>query len=56
MVAIFQLVYLREPTQVDIEQQLHINAKRGFLGMFASLDCMQYIWKNCPILVGKANS
>jgi len=46
MVAIFQPMYLKEPTQVDIEQQLHNNAKRGFLGMFASLDCMHYIWKN----------
>ncbi len=54
MVAIFQPVYLREPTQVDIEQ-LHINAKRGFLGMFVSLDCMHSNGK-ITLLVGKANS
>jgi hypothetical protein len=29
--------------------QFAINAARGFLGMFASLDCMHYEWKNCPV-------
>lgn len=40
---------MRQPTQADFEQQLAINAQRGFPGMFASLDCMHYEWKNCPV-------
>ncbi|CAM6094088.1 unnamed protein product [Calypogeia fissa] len=30
--------YLREPNQQDIENQLNVNAHRGFLGMFGSVD------------------
>ncbi len=47
---IFETKYLRQPTQDDIERQLKINEPQGFLGMFASLDCMYYQWKNCPIV------
>jgi hypothetical protein len=41
--------HLRQPTREDFETQLSINAERGFPGMFASLDCMHYEWKNCPV-------
>jgi hypothetical protein len=41
--------HLRQPTQADFEKQLAINADRGFPSMFASLDCMHYEWKNCPV-------
>ena len=41
--------HLRQPTRSDFEQQLAINAARGFPGMFGSLDCMHYDWKNCPV-------
>ena len=41
--------HLRQPTRADFERQLAINAQRGFPGMFASLDCMHYEWKNCPV-------
>lgn len=41
--------HLRQPTRADFEEQLAINADRGFPGMFASLDCMHYEWKNCPV-------
>jgi hypothetical protein len=41
--------HLRQPTQADFEKQLAINAARGFPGMFGSLDCMHYEWKNCPV-------
>ena len=40
---------LRQPTRADFLQQLGINSARGFPGMFASLDCMHYEWKNCPV-------
>lgn len=30
-------------------QRLKINAERGFLNMFVSLDYMHYRWKNCAI-------
>ena len=41
--------HMRQPTRADFEKQLSINAQRGFPGMFASLDCMHYQWKNCPV-------
>ena len=44
----FASVYLRQPTEEDIERQLTENAKRGFPGMFGSIDCMNWKWKNCP--------
>ena len=40
---------MRQPTRVDFEKQLAINATRGFPGMFGFLDCMHYKWKNCPV-------
>ena len=41
--------YLRKPTREDILQQMQINERRGWPGMFASIDCMHYQWKNCPV-------
>jgi hypothetical protein len=41
--------YLRKPTYEDCREQLAINEARGFPGMFGSLDCMHYEWKNCPV-------
>ena len=40
---------LRQPTRAYFLQQLGINSACGFPGMFASLDCMHYEWKNCPV-------
>jgi hypothetical protein len=45
----FQSTYLRQPIRVDITKQMQINALRGFPGMFGSIDCMHYVWKNCPV-------
>jgi hypothetical protein len=45
----FENYHLRPPTLRDFQKQLAINANRGFPGMFASLDCMHYEWKNCPV-------
>jgi hypothetical protein len=47
--ACFEYRYLRKPTQSDILEQMDVNESRGWLGMFASLDCMYYKWKNCPV-------
>jgi len=44
----FDAEYRRQPTCADIERELCINAKRGFPGMFGSLDCTHVEWKNCP--------
>jgi hypothetical protein len=49
MRAEFEAYHLRQPTRTDFEKQLSINVDRGFPGMFASLDCMHYEWKNCPV-------
>ena len=47
--AMFEQEYVRQPTEKDMETQLRVNANRGFPGMFASLDCMHYEWKNCHV-------
>jgi hypothetical protein len=47
--ACFQSTYLRQPTHNDIEQQMRINVDQGFPGMFGSIDCMHWVWKNCPV-------
>lgn len=41
--------YRRQPTPEDYERELQINAKRGFPGMFGSIDCTHWQWKNCPV-------
>ena len=45
----FEEHHLRQPTREDFEKQLFINRDRVFPGMFASLDCMHYVWKSCPV-------
>ena len=47
--SIFGPHHLRQPTHEDFEQQLRINEARGWIGMFGSIDCMHYNWKNCPV-------
>jgi hypothetical protein len=32
-----------------LQCQLDIHAKKGLIGMFVYLDCMQYRWKNCDV-------
>jgi hypothetical protein len=41
------LHYLRQPTRGDLERQVTINSRRGFPGMFGSLDCMHWDWEKC---------
>jgi hypothetical protein len=47
VIAIFGIVYLREPTVEDTARLLSINEERGFLGMIGSIECMHLEWKNC---------
>ncbi|XP_058742256.1 uncharacterized protein LOC131614711 [Vicia villosa] len=41
-------LYLRAPTQDDLQRILHVSEMRGFPGMIGSIDCMHWEWKNCP--------
>ena len=49
MCAEFEEYYLRKLTYEDCREQLVINEACGFPGIFGSLDCMHYKWKNCPV-------
>jgi hypothetical protein len=46
---VFEPKFLRQPTQTNLDKQMRVNSIRGWLGMFASLDCMHYHWKNCLV-------
>jgi len=46
---VFESQYLRQPIKQDLQYQMQINSDRGFPGMFASIDCMHWEWKNCPV-------
>jgi len=40
--------YLRRPTMEDTECLLKLGERRGFPGMFGSIDCMHWQWERCP--------
>ena len=48
VVQIFGPEYLRSPNEADISRLLRKANQRGFPGMLGSLDCMHWVWKNCP--------
>jgi hypothetical protein len=48
VISIYGNEYLRHPNKDDLKWILAINEKRGFPGMLGSLDCMHWVWKNCP--------
>ncbi|XP_066323623.1 uncharacterized protein [Miscanthus floridulus] len=48
VIAIFGERYLRHPTVEDTERLLKIGEKRGFPGMFGSIDYMHWHWERCP--------
>jgi hypothetical protein len=45
---IFGEEYLRHPNEKDIARLLAMGEKKGFPGMLGSIDCMHWVWKNCP--------
>ena len=40
--------YFRSPRPDEVSHYLDINKKRGWPGLFGSIDCMHWEWKNCP--------
>ena len=48
VIAVFGERYLRRPTKEDAERLLKIGERRGFPGMFGSIDCMHWQWERCP--------
>ncbi|XP_059638552.1 uncharacterized protein LOC132280813 [Cornus florida] len=40
--------YQRTPNEDDIARLLRKGEERGFPGMLGSIDCMHWVWKNCP--------
>ena len=41
----FESAYLRMPTSEEVVSNMSVNARRGFPGMFGSIDCMHWFWK-----------
>jgi hypothetical protein len=50
IVTTFGEEFLRQPNEADIKKHMEINKNRGFVGMFGSLDCTHWVWKNCPVV------
>ncbi|XP_058783265.1 uncharacterized protein LOC131657937 [Vicia villosa] len=48
IIRLYEQVYLRAPTQDDLQRILHVSEMRGFPRMIGSIDCMHWEWKNCP--------
>ncbi|XP_020272553.1 uncharacterized protein LOC109847733 [Asparagus officinalis] len=48
IIQLYEPVYLRAPTQEDLQRILQVSELRGFPGMIGSIDCMHWEWKNCP--------
>jgi len=40
IILLYEQVYLRAPTQDDLQRILHVSEMRGFSGMIGSIDCM----------------
>ncbi|XP_057542524.1 uncharacterized protein LOC130820963 [Amaranthus tricolor] len=48
VIAQFATEYLRKPTPEDMQRLLREGEARNFPGMLGSIDCMHWVWKNCP--------
>jgi hypothetical protein len=46
--AVFGERYLRRPTMEDVERLLKLGERRGFPGMFGSIDRTHWPWERCP--------
>ncbi|XP_050877006.1 uncharacterized protein LOC127080747 [Lathyrus oleraceus] len=46
---VFGAEYLRKPNNTDVEHLLQMGESRGFPDMLGSIDCMHWVWKNCPV-------
>ena len=49
IIAVFSKEFLRAPTPDDLKTILAENQNRGWPGMIGSIDCMHWLWKNCPV-------
>jgi len=47
IIRLYEQVYLRAPTQDDLQRILHVSEIWWFPGMIGSIDCMPWEWKNC---------
>lgn len=45
----YEAYHLRQSSLSDFQKNLAFNKACGLLGMFASLHCMDYEWKNCRV-------
>jgi hypothetical protein len=45
VIRLYEQVYLRAPTQDDLQRILHVSEMRGFPRMIESIDCMHWEWK-----------
>jgi hypothetical protein len=48
IIRVFGLKYLCFLNEEDTIRLMAMNEKRGWLGMLGSLDCLHWMWKNCP--------
>jgi hypothetical protein len=48
IIYLYGTTYLRKPDSNDLIRILDTNNRRGFPGCIGSLDCMHWVWKNCP--------
>jgi len=48
VIQVFGEEYLQKPTQADVDRLLAVAEARDFPGMLRSIDCMHWVWKNCP--------
>jgi len=48
IIKLYEIEYLRAPTQDDLQRILRVSEMRGFPGMIGSINCMQWEWKTCP--------
>ncbi|KAK2458580.1 hypothetical protein QL285_005718 [Trifolium repens] len=48
IIRLYESVYMRSPTEEDLQKILQVSERRGFPGMIGSIYCMHWEWKNCP--------